>query len=139
MSRFVLLLALLPLCLTSCGKRQLQPVISDHWAEMTVSATGRGAFPQNAGSQAQALVMAERAAKQDAFQKLAEEVYGLRLRSQTSVQDAVLADDRIDTELRAFIQSARILQVRQRPELGIVEVDVELLLGRRFEEILFRR
>lgn len=115
----------------------LVPTNVPAWAEMTLRATGRGAYPDNA-SGAQARLMAERAARTDAYRKLAEQVYGLELRSGTTVRDAVLAEDRIQTQVEGFIRGARVLGTRDRSDMGFVEIDMELGLGPDFQQIVFR-
>jgi hypothetical protein len=115
----------------------LVPTNVPAWSEMTLRATGRGAYPENA-SGAQARLMAERAARTDAYRKLTEQVYGLEVRAGSTVRDAVLTDDRIQTHVEGFIRGARVLGTRDRSDLGFVEVDVEIGLGQDFQRILFR-
>lgn len=130
------------LAVAACGGARpdpapLVPTNVPQWAEMTLRATGRGAYPQNA-SGAQARLMAERAARTDAYRKLTEQVYGLEVRSGTTVRDAVLAEDRIQTQVEGYIRGARMLDTRDRSDLGFVEVDMELGLGQDFQRIVFR-
>ena len=122
----------------ACAKpAPLVPTNVPAWTETTVRATGRGAFPQNA-SGPQAVLMAGRAARTDGYRKLVEQVYGLQLQSGTTVRDAVLASDVIETQVEGYVRGARVLATRERTDLGFVEVDLELDLGRDFQQILFR-
>lgn len=129
------------LALVGCGgpstPERVVPTNVPEMAEITLRATGRGAYPDNA-SGPQARLMAERAAQTDGYRKLAEQVYGLTVRSGTTVRDAVLADDRIETDVQGFIRGARILDRRDRAQQGFVEIDMELFLGRDFQRIVFR-
>lgn len=120
------------------GPAKLVPTNVPAWAETTLQVTGRGAYPENV-SGPRARLMAERAARTDAYRKLTEEVYGLELRTGTTVRDAVLADDEIHTEVEGFIRGARVIATRDRADLGFVEMDMELGLGEKFQRMVFRR
>jgi hypothetical protein len=119
------------------GPEKLVPTNVPAWAETTLRVTGRGAYPENV-SGPRARLMAERAARTDAYRKLTEEVYGLELRSGTTVRDAVLADDEIHTEVEGFIRGAQVIATRDRADLGLVEMDMELGLGEKFQRMVFR-
>ena len=60
-----------------------------------------------AKAQAQARLMAYRAARADAIRKLAERIRGLRITSETTVQDFVAESDTIRTALDAFLVGVR--------------------------------
>ncbi|MCY4508215.1 MAG: hypothetical protein OXG35_14850, partial [Acidobacteria bacterium] len=62
---------------SACASR-LVPTNNPQWAEMTVRATGRGAYPVTA-SGPQARLMAQRAARADGYRQLTEQVYGLEV------------------------------------------------------------
>ena len=123
--------------ISACASRPLVPTNNPQWAEMTVRATGRGAYPTTA-SGPQARLMAQRAARADAYRQLTEQVYGLEVRAGTLVRDAVLADDRIETDVGGFIRGARVVATRNRPNLEIVEMDMELDLGQDFLRLVLR-
>ena len=125
---------------SGCQAPAPSPVVPTNvpeWSQMTMSVTGRGAYPSDV-SGPQARLMAERAARTDAYRKLAEQVYGLELRSGTTVRDAVLASDRIETDVSGFIRGARVVSTDHRADLGLVEMRMELLLGEDFQRIVFR-
>ena len=138
----ILALALVAACAfatgnPACASRPLVPTNVPAWAELTVRVTGRGAYPAVA-SGAQARLMAERAARADAYRQLTEHVYGLELSGQTLVRDAVLVDDVVETAVHGFIRGAHVVATRDRPDAGFVEMEMELFLGEEFLQVVFR-
>ena len=74
----------------------------------------------------QGRLMAERAAKVDAYRNLAEIIKGLRISSNTYVRDFVAESDQINTQLDSFIKGVKqIAPYRYTPD-GICEVNVEV-------------
>jgi hypothetical protein len=69
---------------------------------------------------------ARRVAQVDAYRKLAERIYGLRVTGTTTVTDYV-ADDRIRTAMDHELKGAKINSVRYQPD-GIVEMQISLTL-----------
>lgn len=96
------------------------------WKYEMVRVTGRGA-PGEEDNAVQRHLMAERAAKVDAYRNLAEMVYGLYIDSETTVEDFLVGKDIIRTEVQAFIQGARVVGVKEEAD-GTVEVELELPL-----------
>ena len=76
----------------------------------------------------QARLMAKRAAQVDAYRNLAEQVMGLRIRSDTLVRDFVAESDNIRTDLNTFLKGMKVSEVRYLNDLS-VEVDVKLPLA----------
>jgi hypothetical protein len=72
-----------------------------------VQATGQSAVDNTATNPAQAKLMAIRAAELDARRKLAEQLNGLQISSNTTVKDFVAMNDQIQTALLTFQQGAR--------------------------------
>lgn len=94
-----------------------------------VMVTGTAAQdPSRARSAAQARLLAERAATQDAYRRILEYVYGISVSSTTTVRDLALSSDRVDSEVSGFIRGAKIEDVRHTPD-GIAEVDMSLDLS----------
>lgn len=83
---------------------------------------------------AQARVMARRAATVDAYRQLIEQVKGLQLDSQTYVRDFVAESDVIATELDNFLKGGRITDTRFYED-GTCEVDVEVTVEDLEEEL----
>ncbi len=76
------------------------------WSAQVVRATGEGTDP--AFETAQGRLKAARAAELDAKRRLAEQVYGLQVDSQTTVRDFVAEHDRISTQVDAVLVGSYI-------------------------------
>jgi len=74
---------------------------------------------------AQSRLMAERAAKADAYRQLGEQLKGVYINSSTTVEDFMTRDDRIITRVEAIIRGARVTDRRFNRD-GTVEVDMLL-------------
>jgi len=70
-------------------------------------------------------LLAKRAAKLDALRNLTEQVYGVRIKSDTYVRDFVTQSDEMRAKVNTFIQGARVISERQMPD-GSYEVEVEV-------------
>lgn len=103
----------------------------------TIRATGSGTRPQGASSAAQARLLAERAAKADAYRNLLEAAYGVLVTSSTSVKDLATQNDSVRTTLNGFIRGASLVEVRHLDD-GSVEVEMEIRLNREFWAIFPR-
>ena len=73
-------------------------------------------------------LMAKRAAKVDALRNLTETIYGLRIDSQTTVRNFVIASDTIRTRLSVAVRGAKEIDYSVAPD-GMAEVTVEITLG----------
>ena len=96
-----------------------------NWESGTITVEGYGAPPANARSIGQANILARRAAIVDAYRNLAEEVYGVQVDSETTVQDAMVANDIINTNVRAVIKGARLISGEQQAD-GSYKVTMQL-------------
>jgi hypothetical protein len=94
------------------------------WYEQVVKVTGKGAPPKDAQNQSQAKLMAERAAKMDAYRNLLEQVRGTKVDAKTKVEDFETQYDIIKTNLEAYLKGARVVDVRHLED-GTAEVDIE--------------
>ncbi len=89
-----------------------------------IRATGMAAMDGDGG---QAKLMAFRAAELDGRRKLAEEIDGLLIRSETTVRDFVAENDEIETSMLTYQQGARRVPGSEKVmEDGTVEVTVEI-------------
>jgi hypothetical protein len=95
------------------------------WIGQNVRADGNGVGPKDAQSEAQARLMAARAAELDAKRKLAERVMGFMIDSHTSVHDFVAAHDEINTQLNAYMTGAHVVSTKF-DDSGTATVSVEM-------------
>lgn len=73
-------------------------------------------------------LMAVRAARVDAFRRLAERIQGVRLSSTTTVRDFVTESDEINAATMAFIRGAKEIGIRYHKDELIVEVELQVKL-----------
>ncbi len=77
---------------------------------------------------AQNKLLAYRAARADAIRKLAEQIKGLLITSETTVEDFVTTSDRIETAMTAYLSGMREVGKPQYMEDGTCEVVMEVTL-----------
>lgn len=92
-----------------------------NWTTSEVYATGIGAPPSQAVNQAQARAMAERAAFLVALRNLLETVKGVRVDSESVVENFMVKSDVIRTRVDGIVKGARIVK-KQYLSDGSVEV-----------------
>jgi hypothetical protein len=73
-------------------------------------------------------LMAVRAARIDAMRRLAERIKGVRITSDTTVQDFVTQSDDVNVDMRAFLRGAKEIGMRYHRDELIVEVEMEVVL-----------
>lgn len=100
------------------------------WQQRVVRATGIG-MPSAVGGRAGQI----RAARADALRKILETVEGMVLTSETTVQDFMLENDRIQTEIRGVCRNFRELEEEYMSD-GTIELTVEMVLGPEFNDVL---
>lgn len=103
------------------------------WAKKVLRAVGEGVPPDEVDSEAQANLLAERAAELDAKRKLAEMVMGVEIASETTVRDFVTESDEIRTKVHGFLAGCKIVGSRVLEDEITREVTVELDLGGLYE------
>ncbi|MCK8828566.1 hypothetical protein MWH25_12615 [Natroniella acetigena] len=100
------------------------------WERGIIAVQGEGvAAEHHIGGQAK--LMAQRAARVDAYRNAAEFIDGVRVNSQTTMEDMVATSDRVDTQVRGFIEGALIVDSDYDPDLKISTVTMELPLDGR--------
>jgi hypothetical protein len=110
------------------------------WASQTLRAVGHAAIDTENSNAAQAKLMAFRGAELDARRKLAEELTGLMITSETSVRDFVTENDQIRTAMLTYQQGASVVDGSEKVmEDGTVEVTVEIDLRPFWDLIVFYR
>lgn len=97
-----------------------------NWGDNVVTAKGNGMAPASVSSEAQAKLLAKRAAMVDAYRGLAEAIEGIRIDAKTTVKDLVLENDKVDAQLSAFIKSAQIVSEDYRDGAYTIEMQVPL-------------
>lgn len=108
------------------------------WATQTLQVTGNAAVDQNNANAAQARLMAKRAAELDGRRKLAEQINGLRITSNTSVANFVAQNDRIRTSMLTFQQGAGVVDNSFKiADDGTAAIIVELELLPLWNSILY--
>lgn len=112
-----------------------QPVAQETpmWAKQVLRATGEGVPPEDVDSEAQANLLAERAAELDAKRKLSEQVLGVRITGETTVKDFVAESDEIKTDVQGFLAGCRVVESKTLEDGITVQVVVELDLGGLYE------
>lgn len=121
------LLIIMPVLLF--GQGYIQQVGSSgnvDWTNQIVKCTGIGA-PNPNHSMAAQRAGALRAAKLDALRNLLETIRGINLSSETTVQNAMMVDDVIKTQVSGALRGYRVIDTRYMSS-GDVEVDVEVAM-----------
>jgi len=98
-----------------------------NWTAGEIYATGIGAPPAQPASAAQARAMAERAAYVVALRNLLEAVKGVRVDSESTVENFMVTSDVIRTHVDGIVRGARITKTRYMAD-GSVEVQVAMPL-----------
>ena len=97
------------------------------WTTGVITAVGIGAPPANPANPAQARAMSERAAQVVAYRNLLESVKGVRVDSQTTVENFMVTSDVIRTQVSGFVQGAMLMDKKYMSD-GSVEVTVGMKL-----------
>lgn len=83
-----------------------------NWRQKVITVRGLGIAPTDAVNQTQAQGLAELAAKNDAYRKMAETVNGVRVDSETTVEKMLTVRDVIKTRVSATIKGAQVVGKR---------------------------
>ena len=108
------------------------------WIGRRIRAVGNGVLDPEAASAAQARLMAQRAAELDARRKLAEQINGLMITSNTSVVNFVALNDQIETAMMTFQQGAMVVPGSEKMlEDGTAQVTVEIDLRPLWDMVIY--
>ena len=80
-----------------------------------IESEGWGAPPQMVSSIGQSKAMAYRAAVVDAYRNIGEQVNGVRVSSETTIEQMMVANDSIRTSMQAVIQGAQVIRKEYEP------------------------
>ncbi|MFC1853450.1 LPP20 family lipoprotein [candidate division CSSED10-310 bacterium] len=108
----------------------IEPIGTNGWVnygEGLIRATGIGAAPPDAVNLAQARAMALRAAKADAYRQLLETVKGVRVNSETVVENFITKSDEIRLQVQGIVKGAGVVDTKYLSD-GSVEVTLEMSL-----------
>lgn len=121
--QFAVIASIALLTLNGCASLSGQ---NNKSATVRVTATGYGATGHFEGySAGQRRLMAMRASKLDAYRSLAEQVYGVRVKGNTTVGAMVAQNDGYRIYLDAYLRGARVVSVTPMAE-GNYETEVEI-------------
>ncbi|MFO7892049.1 MAG: LPP20 family lipoprotein [bacterium] len=119
------ILILIPLFLFGQGYvQQVGSAGKVNWTNQVIKCTGIGAPNPNQSMAAQR-AGALRAAKLDALRNLLETVRGININSETTVENAMVTSDVIQSNVQGAIRGYRVVDTRYMSS-GDVEVDVEV-------------
>ena len=96
-------------------------------SSLTISVVGQGVAPSFTISPAQAYALAKRAATADAYRLLAEKVNGVQIEGKDTVRNMVLQRSTVNTQVRAMIKNATIVETTFKD--GLCEVEMEIRLS----------
>ena len=85
-----------------------------NWVDGYVSAIGLGAYAK--GTMAQARPMAKRAAMADAYRNLLETIKGVKIDSSTTVENFIVTQDVIKTQIDGVVKDAKIYKEAYEPQ-----------------------
>lgn len=98
------------------------------WEQGVIRVLGFGAAPEGS-IRAQAQLLAQRAARADAYRNALEILEGVRLQSETTVEDFIVTSDLIRTRVEGFIRGARFVKIEFDDFSGIAEAELMMPLG----------
>ncbi|MBN1941759.1 MAG: LPP20 family lipoprotein [Phycisphaerae bacterium] len=96
------------------------------WVTETIRATGEAAVDTEAENKVQGELMAKRAAEMDARRKLAEQLQGLMLTSDTSVKNFMAQSDTVRSRMEAYQLGAKLVDAEVKDGKAVAEVELDL-------------
>jgi len=135
--RFVFLVVSTCLCLGLLSNPQVPSAadVTEHigqgrvnWTQGLVTASGIGAPPREVKNPAQARAMTQRAAITVARRNLLEVLKGVRIDSNTTVENFIVSSDLIRTQVSGILRGSQVMQTRYFSD-GSIEVTVGVRLA----------
>ena len=131
--RICITLLFVVLTLSSCSQRLMQKT-QDKAEEAAVNeefhefvAVGYAAIAvQKGDSDDIKMLNAIKASKIDAYKELAEQVYGVMLTSQNSIEKHQLQDEVLDVKIVGLVRGARVLRTYHEGDLYITELGLKM-------------
>jgi hypothetical protein len=111
--------------------KKIEKSVEETPVRNVISAKGYGAMPNEPSMpMSQKQLLAERAAKLDAYRNLTEQIKGVQLDSQTTVQDLITENDTILSNIEAFVRGARVVSSKllsNKAHEVVIEIDLDSL------------
>jgi len=95
-------------------------------SSIVISVIGQGVAPSFTISPAQAYALAKRAATADAYRLIAEKVNGVVVEGKDTVRNMVMQRSTVNTQVRAMIKNATVVETTFKD--GLCEVEMEIRL-----------
>lgn len=111
-----------------CGPLEAQVDGEVDWKQGTITVIGYGA-PTEGMSKARAKILARRAATVSAYRDLLEMLKGVQVNSTTTVEDAMVSSDIIQTSVEGILKGARVVGEVTYDSDGVAQVTVSTRLN----------
>ena len=121
----VTLFILLPGAVHESQAVSLEAEVDVDWDAGVIFVEGFGVPPEDADGD-QARLLAQRAAKADAYRNAAEYLDGVNVTSRTKVEEYMVKDDVIETRVEGFIEGARVVTREFEDDASRVEIALPL-------------
>ena len=118
MKKFRHLLGIVGLMMALIVMSTASALAAANWDSAVVTAEGTGVAPPTAFNSVQARMLARRAAIVDAYRQLAEQVKGVSVDADTTVENMMVTSDVVRTHVSALVQGARIVEEKTLAEGG---------------------
>lgn len=120
----LLALSLLPACSSPREATVVKPVTL---ATHTFNAIGYAPIDVQSGDSFDLKMLnAIKASKLEAYKEMAEQIYGVLLTAENSVQSASLTDDKIKTQVKGLVKGARVLKSYHEGDFYITELELDM-------------
>ena len=118
MKKFRHLLGVMGLMMALLVMSAASALAAANWDSAVVTAEGTGVAPPTAYNSVQARMLARRAAIVDAYRQLAEQIKGVNVDADTTVDNMMVTSDVVRTHVSALVQGARIVDEKVIAEGG---------------------